>query len=216
MITILVKTPSVKYMLITCVYKPTTGDLEKLIPLLENVLNRRDIIKREKWILGGFNVDLLKRNLPILTKVNRFLKKKGLRQLIISCTRLTQFGGSCIDWIITDCNFVSKSSILNDLISDHYPIYCICKKVCEKVVREWKNIRLYKRFDQNVIGDLLMEIDWDLYTKGLVINYGEGGATKWEKRGSETFCAPPQDRVKLFAPPLLKSGNLSRLPYNMA
>ena len=37
--------------------------------------------------------------------------------------------------------------------------------------------------------------------KGLVINYGEGGATKWENRGSETFCAPPQDRVKLFAPP---------------
>ena len=52
--------------------------------------------------------------------------------------------------------------------------------------------------------------------KGLVINYGEGGATKWENRGSETFCAPPQDRVKLFAPPLLKSGNFSRPPYNMA
>ena len=29
------------------------------------------------------------------------------------------------------------------------------------------------------------------------------------KSGSETFCAPPQDRVKLFAPPLLKSGNFS-------
>ena len=27
--------------------------------------------------------------------------------------------------------------------------------------------------------------------KGLVINYGEGGATKWENRGSETFRAPP-------------------------
>ena len=26
-------------------------------------------------------------------------------------------------------------------------------------------------------------------------------ATKWENRGSETFCAPPQDSVKLFAPP---------------
>ena len=53
-------------------------------------------------------------------------------------------------------------------------------------------------------------------SKGLVINYGEGGATKWENRGSETFCAPPQDKVKLFAPPLLKSGNLTRPPYNMA
>ena len=36
------------------------------------------------------------------------------------------------------------------------------------------------------------------WTKGLVINYGEWGATKWENHGSETFCPPPQDRVKLF------------------
>ena len=49
--------------------------------------------------------------------------------------------------------------------------------------------------------------------KGLVINYGEGGgATKWLNRGPETFCAPPQDRVKPFMTPLLKSGNFSRGP----
>ena len=49
--------------------------------------------------------------------------------------------------------------------------------------------------------------------KGLVINHGEGGgATKWENRGSETFCAPPQDRVKLVVPPLLKSGSFRAPP----
>ena len=38
--------------------------------------------------------------------------------------------------------------------------------------------------------------------KGLVINYGEGGATKWENRGSETFCATPSRQGKTFrAPP---------------
>ena len=53
--------------------------------------------------------------------------------------------------------------------------------------------------------------------KGLVINYREGGASKWENRGSKTFCAPPpQDRVKLFAPPLLKGGNLLRPPISIA
>ena len=31
--------------------------------------------------------------------------------------------------------------------------------------------------------------------KGLVINYREGGATKWENRGSETFCAPPPPKT---------------------
>ena len=38
--------------------------------------------------------------------------------------------------------------------------------------------------------------------KGLVINYGGGGATKWENRGSETFCATPSRQGKTFrAPP---------------
>ena len=41
--------------------------------------------------------------------------------------------------------------------------------------------------------------------KGLVINYGEGGATKWENRGSETFYAPPSRQGKTFrAPPPFK------------
>ena len=51
--------------------------------------------------------------------------------------------------------------------------------------------------------------DWSLIM-------GRGGATKWENRGSETFCAPPQDRVKLFVPPLLKGGNFLRPPITMA
>ena len=47
--------------------------------------------------------------------------------------------------------------------------------------------------------------DWSLIT-------GRGGATKWENRGSETFCAPPQDSVKLSAPPPFKEWKLSAPP----
>ena len=48
-------------------------------------------------------------------------------------------------------------------------------------------------------------------SKGLVINYREGRATKWENCGSETFCAPPSrqgncappfNEWKLYMPPL--------------
>ena len=53
--------------------------------------------------------------------------------------------------------------------------------------------------------------------KGLVINYGEGGgATKWENRGSETFCTPPSRQGKPFCAPLLKSQNFLRPHFNMA
>ena len=61
-----------------------------------------------------------------------------------------------------------------------------------------------------------------IQVKGLVMTgMGGGGVyTKWENRGSKTFCAPPPpNRVKLFVPPppLLKSGKVLRHPpFNMA
>ena len=51
--------------------------------------------------------------------------------------------------------------------------------------------------------------DWSLIT-------GRGGLQNGKIAGPKLFAPPPQDRVKLFAPPLLKSGNFSRPPYNMA
>ena len=51
--------------------------------------------------------------------------------------------------------------------------------------------------------------DWSLIT-------GRGGLQNGKIAGPKRFAPPPQDRVKLFAPPLLKSGNLTCPPYNMA
>ena len=51
--------------------------------------------------------------------------------------------------------------------------------------------------------------DWSLIT-------GRGGLQNGKIAGPKLFAPPPQDRVKLFAPPLLKSGNFTRPPYNMA
>ena len=55
----------------------------------------------------------------------RFFKDNGLRQLITRHTRLTNKGGSCKDWILTDCPYVSSSGVLDDLISDHFTIFSI-------------------------------------------------------------------------------------------
>ena len=52
--------------------------------------------------------------------------------------------------------------------------------------------------------------DWSLIT-------GRGGPQNGKIAGQKAFAPPPpQDRVKLSASPLLKSGNFSRPPYNMA
>ena len=54
------------------------------------------------------------------------------------------------------------------------------------------------------------------YDKGLVINCGGGGATKWENHCPKLFCAPPLKTGFNFSAPLLKSGNLLCLAFNMA
>ena len=69
---------------------------------------------------------------------------------------------------------------------------------------------LLTRQTHRAVGRFSLVRDWSLIT-------GRGGATKWENRGSETFCAPPpQDRVKLFAPLLLKGGIFFVPPITMA
>ena len=52
-----------------------------------------------------------------------------------------------------------------------------------------------------VLGELY-HMCYLLHAKGLVINYGEWGATKWENRRSETFCATPSSQGKTFHAPL--------------
>ena len=55
-----------------------------------------------------------------------FLKECGLRQLITKGTRLIPRGATCIDWIITDSDLIDTTDVLGDLLSDHFPVFCVC------------------------------------------------------------------------------------------
>ena len=64
----------------------------------------------------------------------------------------------------------------------------------------------------HVISNVIYIYNMTRNCKGLVINYGEGGATKWENRGSETFCAPPSRQGKTFRAPPFKEWKLFVTP----
>ena len=123
----------------------------------------REIRKREKWLLGDFNVNLEARNSAEAILVNRFLKNNSCRQLITTHTRLSNRGGSCIDWVITDCPYVNHSGIMDELLSDHFTIFAIRKKDHEKVWKVWKKVRIQKNFDKEVFCTLLLNSDWNQY-----------------------------------------------------
>ena len=160
MISITLDKPGVRKMYLTCVYKPPKGKLTELVKILNEVVSENAIILREKWIMGDFNVDFSKRNMNSLTVVKDFMKNNGFKQIISDYTRISNMGRSCIDWILTDCDYVDQSGVLNDLLSDHYPIFCVRKKKREVVKKEWKYVRQYKNYNKNVFENSLTRADW--------------------------------------------------------
>ena len=163
--------PGFRKSFISVVYKPPKGKIENCLDFFQGLFIDRDIYKREKWILGDFNINLQARNEPNALVVNRFLRDNSLKQLINTNTRLSNKGGSCIDWIITDCPYISESGILDELLSDHFSIFVLRKKEREKTNKKWKTIRMMKNFDRNVFCELLLNSDWNQYYTSRDVDY---------------------------------------------
>ena len=123
-----------------CVYEPPKGKIAKLTEFLKTVITRNDFKEREIWTLGDFNTDWLERDNQDTVKLLSFCKNSGLVQSIDEINRPNMKGGSCIDLIFSNCKFVKRSGILDDVISDHYGIYSIRKKSREAKEMCWKKL----------------------------------------------------------------------------
>ena len=156
-----IQKPNNRKIFILCIYKPPTGSFDTLLDFLKIVLDDPVVKDSEVWILGDFNMNFTIRNNPNIMSINRFLKENNLQQLINEPTRLTNRGGTCLDWIITNCRYVSSKGVLNDLISDHFPVYAVRKKSREIVERVWKSVRIYKNYDVDHFKNLFDLIDWE-------------------------------------------------------
>ena len=162
-ITLSICRPNHRYLSIICVYKPPKGSIANCIKFLNSVVGNKEVAKKEIWILGDLNTDLLKRDDRNTVMLQAFAKKAGLLQVIDCVTRPNVRGGSCIDLIMSNCPFLSKSGVLPDMISDHYPIYAIRKKRREDCRVSSEYVRDYKNFNENVFCQLLDNLDWQDY-----------------------------------------------------
>ena len=147
-LTINVNKPGRRHMSIITVYRPPDGNCLNFIATLTNFVELLKIRNPEIWILGDFNINILERNKCFVKLLNRFAIDSDLKQLISGRTRLNYRGGTCIDLIFTDCIFVSSAEVLNDMISDHLPIYACRKQDRNNIKYETITGRTYKRYDQ--------------------------------------------------------------------
>ena len=155
--------PNLKKMFVACIYKPPRGKVENLIKFISPQIDKYQKENHEIWILGDFNIDLLKRDNTMTVALNCFIKKSGLETIIKTVTRPNVKGGSCIDHIMTDCRYVLESGVLDDFVSDHYSIFAIRKKTRESHVMINRKVRDYRAFDEKNYSNLLKGQNWDRY-----------------------------------------------------
>ena len=110
--------------------------------------------------MGDFNINYLKRSDNQTKKAIEFAHIYGLRQLILSATNLRGFSSSCIDLMFTNANFVCVTGVLNDVVSDHFPIFACIKKSREKMTYSTNLGRTYTSYNK------------ELFTNYSVTNHG--------------------------------------------
>ena len=146
-------------------YRPPDGSLENFIDILNNILDNSPFGNTELWLMGDLNIDFLKRHDNKTKKLYDFLRLNGLKQYITTATRLTGFGRSCIDFIISniDEDLITSCGTLNDVISDHYPTFVCVKKSRNSSLYTKTKGRTYRNYDKIAFQNLIKSENWEFF-----------------------------------------------------
>ena len=71
-----------------------------------------------------------------------------MKQYINGITTPNTHGGSCIDCIISNSDFVKSSGIWNDFISDHHTTFIVKKKDKIKTKYVYRTLRDLSKFER--------------------------------------------------------------------
>ena len=118
---------SQKKFIVACLYRAPGTELQLLTEPLQILFN---FVKRKSlYLCGDFNVDLLKQESHENT--SQFIENifsSGLHPLITRPTRITTYSSTLIDNIFTnELNLQVDSGLIINDVSDHLPIFQICK-----------------------------------------------------------------------------------------
>lgn len=109
------------------VYRPPTGNVEIALDRIRDNLSR--IRPHDEIILtGDFNINMLNMTSSSAKALQLLATTNGLIQLIDSPTRVTRKSATLIDLMFSNVKYVSKSGIIDCVMSDHHPVFMIKKK----------------------------------------------------------------------------------------
>ena len=156
---------------VIAVYRPPGSDLNEFYNSLSVVLNT---IKRENklaYILGDFNLDLLKYNSHQPTsEIYDLMYSFSFLPVITKPTRITETSSTLIDNIFTNDLDISNhsSGILCTDISDHFPVFtlnntCTGSSLSSTPASTRENVKLFRSYSvQNMrnFTEALQAVDW--------------------------------------------------------
>ena len=160
-----IKEPNCKNKVIGLVYRPPSGTIEtclsKIREDLEDIQSNQNC---EITLMGDLNINYKNRNSASFKLFKEIERDFGLRQLITNPTRITTKSSTLIDIILTDCDCVSASGVLDICISDHLPVYYVKKKPREHNPKKVIYGRSYKRYVvEDYQRDLVDDSNWDRF-----------------------------------------------------
>ena len=141
--------PNVRKVNIGLIYRPPGSTLETSIEeLRHNIEFVTTNNNHENIIMGDFNINYKLRHSHPYKLIKEIEQDFGLKQLINEDTRITSRSSTLIDLILTDCQYIEDSGVLNICISDHCAVYMVKKKPRLKYTRVEHMWRSYKHYDK--------------------------------------------------------------------
>ena len=148
--------------------------LDSFLEILSNILDKLNEFNCKVYLVGDFNIDLLK--FSSHPKTGEFIDKlfsNGYLQLVNHPSRISQHGNQNSASLIDHCwtNNISqsfKSGLINTYISDHFPIFHILSTKKNKqspktfLTRDYsgRNIEMFKNNLSNIdFADVIQESD---------------------------------------------------------
>lgn len=130
----------------------------------ENLLSTVNGENKICYLMGDFNIDLLKYDVHLPTKeFVDLMYSYSFYPTINKPTRITRTSATCIDNIITNNTYVTKSGILTFDVSDHLPVFVKSNHCFERPVP--KVTQVYRREETddniNILNKRLSLVNWN-------------------------------------------------------
>jgi len=154
--------PNKKPTIVGCIYRHPNGDFNEFTTQLNNIIQALNN-KYQVYILGDFNIDLLRINShsPTENYIN-MIYTNGLLPVITKPTRITNHTATLIDHIYTNTPISQIiSGIVTVELSDHLPVFCLVNSSdCDKTTCK-QYYRDYSHFEEDNFLNDISTIDWD-------------------------------------------------------